>query len=81
MSQQITIELDDEIYESLSQNIGQENLTSFFNHVAKRYVLANINSAPAPTNTFDKFFGILQSDKSVSLEDMDKAIANEGSRL
>lgn len=92
MTQQITIELDDKVYQSLSQQVGQDNLATFFKEMAERYSMVNsttkVTDFKSPlhqdsniSGVFDEFFGVLTSDKSVSLADMDKAIAQRGGQL
>lgn len=86
MMQTITLHLDNTDYEYLINYAGQENVENFIIDTLKPHIdfIKNINhqnKSSEPKGAFDEFFGILKSDKSISLDDMDNAIKMRGGRL
>ncbi|MFB6348794.1 hypothetical protein ACFBZI_05005 [Moraxella sp. ZJ142] len=84
--QTITLHLDNADYEYLINYAGQKNVESFILDTLKPHIdfIKNINhqtQAAEPQGAFDEFFGILQSDKNISLDDMSNAIKMRGGSL
>lgn len=70
--QTVTIHLDNTDYEYLINYAGQKNIESFILDTLKPHIdfIKKINQPPQSQGAFDEFFGILHSDKSVSIEEI-----------
>lgn len=58
MQHQITINLDDSLYQPLIQKVGEDNLSEFFSSIIKPYLLLAQNNEPKPQG----FLGLMQGD-------------------
>ncbi len=89
---QITI--DDTIYHDLAEKIGSTNVSAYIQSLLQPILYFNAencadkdelsNAVKIDTvkeSSFDEVFGMLKTDKSVSLEEMDEAIRRRGAGL
>lgn len=85
----ISFDIDDITYQKFVDKVGTTNLALYFSNFVSEF--ANNDEICPPiyhrsgkviyANNFDEFFGILNSDKSVSIDEMNNAIKMRGGQL
>lgn len=82
----ITLHVEHNDYESLINYAGQDNIERFILDTLKPHIsliktLKNNQNAVHNKNNFDEFFGLLTSQKSVSIDEMNQVIKQRGGQL
>ncbi len=80
---QITI--DDTIYYDLAEKIGSTNVSAYIQSLLQPILYFNgenhVEKVEPKKSSFDEVFGMLKTDKHVTLEEMDEVIRQRGAGL